>query len=220
MKLLLATAFTRDYARAAVYMDTLQRNCNVPFKLLVIGEDMHDYGMPNSIVQAGHFLNHIPECDTVIFTDADIKMHRPMDEDELEFLYALQPGQITACPNKHLYQLFAEETPMLFQRKEFTGYDDVRVFNTGFVAARTETYRALFRKFDELWKEFDEAFGHYAKIQLCMCAAAHRLGLEWIPTPYHLCSQGHFGCPEGLNPHVNPPEYNGRIICFDHRISH
>ncbi len=220
--LLLATAFTPDYKRAPVFIESLEQNCNVPWKALVIHRDMPDYYMPGGIVQAGFFLNHIPECEVVIFTDADLKMHRPLESDELGFLSSLKEGQVAACYNKNGEELFAEELPMLYMRPEGPppGYDDVRVFNTGFVAARLDTYKALFEKFKELWPEFDPAFQHYAKIQLCICAAVHRLGFEWVPVPGHLCSHGHLGAHTGIDPHARPPTHIGRVIAFDHRISH
>ncbi len=221
-RLLLATAYTPEYARAPRYHESLLRHCNIPFEELLVGPHMPDYGMMGGIVQAGHFLAHIPECDVVIFTDADLVMHRPLDADEIEFLSSLKEGQVSACYNKHGEELFAEELPMLYMRPEGppAGYDDVRVFNTGFVAARVATYGRLFEKWKQLWPEFDPAFQHYAKIQLCMCAAAHRLDLEWVPTPSHLCSHGHMGAPPGLDNHARPPTFNGRVIAFDHRVSH
>lgn len=217
----LATAFTPDYARAANYMDTLQKHCNIPFQLLVVGQDMPSYGMPRSIVQAGYFLPHLKSCDVVIFTDADILMHRPLDFDEVSFLFSLKEGQVSACYNHHGEELFAEEAKALAPIHELHGFDDVRVFNTGFVAARYDTYYRVWKKFIELWPMFDEAFAHYAKIQLCMCAAVHALGFEWVVTPEHLCSHGHFGLPPGVEKHDDgPPTFNGRVISFDHRLSH
>lgn len=219
--LLLATAFTSEYARAPLYINSLSQFCNIPYKLLIIPRDMPDYGMPGSIVQAGYFLQHLPPCDVVIFTDADLKMHRPLDADEIDFLSSLKEGQVSACYNKHGEELFGEELPMLYMRPEGPppGHDDVRVFNTGFVAARVATYGRLFKQFTRLWPEFDPCFEHYAKIQLCICAAAHELGLEWLPTPNHLCAHGHFGPAPGVIPST-PPTYNGRVIAFDHRLTH
>ena len=221
-RLLLATAATLDYARLPAYRDTLERHCNIPLKILNIGVDAPSYGMMGAILQSGFFLDHIPACETVIFTDADMRMHRPIADDELAFLSGLKEGQVSACYNKHGEELFDEELPMLYMRPEGPppGYDDVRVFNTGFVAARVATYRALFDKWKELWPEFDPAFQHYAKIQLCMCAAVHRLGFDWAPTPNHLCAHGHMGAAPGVDASTTPPTFNGRVICFDHRLTH
>ena len=216
--MILATAFTGDYERAGRYVSSLKEHCNIPFHPMLIGKDMPDYGMPRSIVQGGHFLEHLPPCKTIIFTDADVVMHRPIDDDEIDFISGIGEGQISACYNMRKGQLLGEEVPLLFPRGSLTGFDDVRVFNTGFVIANRATYEMLFERFKALWPSFDEAFGHYAKIQLCMCAAAHQLGLEWVPVPGHLCSHGHFGTPEGVIP-SNPPTFNGRIIAFDHRIT-
>ncbi len=218
-RLRLATAFTPDYARSARYMDGLNRFCNIPFQLLVVGQDMPDFGMPRSIVQAGHFLPYLKDCDTVIFTDADILMHRSLDADEIAFLCSIKEGQVAACYNHHGEELFAEEAAALAPRHALEGYEDVRVFNTGFVVARVDTYRQMFREFEELWPEFDACFQHYAKIQLCICAAVARCGFEWVPVPGHLCSQGHFGPAPGVDPNANPPTHNGRVICLDHRAS-
>jgi hypothetical protein len=221
-RLLLATAYTDDYARAKPYVMSLKQNCNIPFQCLEIPRDMPGYDMMGCIVQAGQFLDHIDPCETVIFTDADLRMHRPLDGDEIKFLKDISHDQIAACYNKHGEEIFAEELGMLYMRPEGPppGYDDVRVFNTGFVVARVSTYRRLFNKWKELWPEFNPAFQHYAKIQLCMCAAVHRLGLEWVPVPSHLCAHGHMGCPPGVDGNAKPPTFNGRVICFDHRISH
>ncbi len=220
--LILATAFTPNYKRGAAYVEGLNRHCNIPFKVLSIGDglDMPDYGMPGSIVQAGYFLQHIPTCDVVIFTDADLLMHRPLDADEIEFLSSLKEGQVSACYNKHGVEYFAEEEPMLYQRGPTPpGYEEVKIYNTGFVAARVKTYERLFKQFKLLWPSFDPPYEHYAKIQLCMCSAAHELGMEWVVTPSHLCAHGHFGAAPGVIS-SNPPTYNGRIICFDHRLTH
>jgi hypothetical protein len=218
--LLLATAYTDNYKRADPYVESLKRHCNIAYRTLKIGYDMADYFMPNSIVQAGHFLRHIPKSRTTIFTDADIVMHRPIDADEIDFLNNLKEGQISACHNKGEWQPWSEEVPMLQQRASISGFDDVKVFNTGFVAARTATWSAWFEQFKLLWPRFDEAFGHYAKVQLCMCAAAWELGFEWVPTPKHLAAHGHFACPEGIDISQIPPKYKGRVICFDHRLTH
>lgn len=221
-RLLLATAATPDYKRLPAYRAGLQQHCRIPYRILIIGEDAPSYGMMGAILQAGHFLDHIPPCETVIFTDSDLLMHRPLDEDEIEFLCSIQEGQIAACYNKHGEELFAEELPMLYMRPEGPppGYDDVRVFNTGFVVAKVGTYRRLFEKWLEIWHEFEPAFEHYAKIQLCMCAAAHRLGLEWVPVPNHLCAHGHMGQAPGVDASTSPPTFNGRVIAFDHRLTH
>lgn len=216
----LATAFTQDYARAVPYVESLWLHCNIPFQLLTIPTDMPGYGMPGSIVQAGFFLDHIPPCRIIVFTDADLIMHRPLENDELAFLSSLKPGQISACYNKHPEQRFAEEEKMLYARGTIPGYEDVRVFNTGFVAAPVETYRSVFEKFKELWPVFDATYEHYAKIQLALCTAVHLLGFEWVPTPSHICAHGHFAAAEGIDCHARPPKHNGRVICFDHRISH
>jgi hypothetical protein len=219
--LLLASAFTESYARSTAFLMSIKLNGNIPFHPLVIPKDMPDYGMPGSIVQAGYFLDHIPECGVVIFTDADLIMHRGLDADEISFLSSLGENQIAACYNKHPNELFAEELPMLYMRPSGPplGYDDVRVMNTGFVAAKPSAYRKMFEKFKELWPEFDPAFEHYAKIQLCMCAAVHRLGMEWVPVPSHICAHGHFGPAEGVSI-SRPPTFGGRIIAFDHRLTH
>lgn len=219
--LLLATAFTPEYKRAPLFIEGLEKFCNIPYKLLVIGRDMPDYEMPGSIVQAGFFLDHLPPCEVVVFTDADLMMHREIGADEIEFLMALKDGKVAACYNMHPNEIFEEELGMLYQRGPTPqGYSGVRVMNTGFVAARTSTYRAMFEKFKELWTEFDGPFEHYAKIQLCMCCAVARLGLEWVPVPSHLCAHGHFGAAEGVDASARPPTHNGRVICMDHRLTH
>lgn len=218
--LLLATAFTPEYARAPRYLASIEQHCNIPFQKLLVGPDMPHFGMMGGIVQAGFFLSYLQPCDVVIFTDADLLMHRPLDADEIEFLSSLKEGQISACYNKHGVEYFHEELPMLYQRGPTpAGYDDVKVYNTGFVAARIATYGRLFKQFQRLWPEFDPPFEHYAKIQLCMCAAAHELGLEWVVTPTRLCTHGHMGAHPGVIAST-PPTFNGRIICFDHRLTH
>jgi len=199
-------------------VESLQRHCQIPFFPLLVGQGVPDFGMPNGILQAGHFLDFIPECETVIFTDADLLMHRAVGEDELEFIASLDEGKMSACYNKHGEELWAEEVAMLGQVHSLDGYDNVRVFNTGFLIARISTYRMMFARFQQLWPAFNNAFGHYAKIQLCICAAARDLGIEWVPTPGHLCSHGHFGSAPGVNPHVVPPTFNDRTICFAHRV--
>lgn len=219
--LLLATAFTPEYKRAPLFAEGLRQHCNIPYKLLVIGQDMGGYGMPGNIVQAGYFLDHLPPCEIVLFTDADLMMHRELEPDELRFLSSLKDGQVSACYNKHPLETFEEELPMLYQRGPTPeGYDGVRVMNTGFVAARVGTYLAMFEKFKELWPEFDVPFEHYAKIQLAMCCAVAKLGFEWVPVPSHLCAHGHFGAAEGVDASARPPTHNGRVIAFDHRLSH
>lgn len=221
---LLATAFTPDYERGYRYMDTVRRHADIPFIGLTVGDSygVPDFGMPRSILQAGHFLDFIPPCETIIFTDADVLMHRPIDPDEMEFINGIEEGQISACYNHHGEELFAEEAKALGQRHPLDGFEDVRVFNTGFLIARMTTYRMMFARFQQLWPAFDAAFDHYAKVQLAICAAAHQLGIEWKVTPGHLCTHGHFGWPPGCDRGREgmPPTFNGRVICFDHRLTH
>lgn len=215
---LLATSFTEGYERGPRYIETLVKHCNIPWQCLKVTET---FGMPRGILQAGHFLERLNPCETVIFTDADILMHRPMEEDELSFIHSIEEGQISACPNMGMDQLFESEAQRLAPVLPLYGYENVRVFNTGFVICRTATYRMMFERFKQLWPTFDSAFQHYAKIQLCMCAACRDLGIEWMPTPGHLCSHGHCGVPEGLEMTTGKlPEFNGRTVCFDHRLSH
>lgn len=214
---LLATSFTPDYERGFRYAESLEKHCNVPHKVLMIGADIGSFDMPRAILQAGHFLDSIPECRTLIFTDADIIMHREIEPDEMRFIEEIEEGQISACPNKHAKQLWPEEVPLLAPVMELYGYEDVKVFNTGFVICRPTTYRMMFERFKQLWPTFNAAFQHYAKIQLCMCAAVRDLGIEWIPAPGHLCSHGHCGLPEGVQ-NSNPPTFGGRVICFSHRL--
>lgn len=220
----LVTSFTPYYERAKPYLESIKRHWTGAFIPLEIGKDVPDYGMPRSILQGGHFLSHLPDSVTkVIFTDADIILHRSLDDDELEFIEGLQDGEIAACPNKRIDQTWSEEVEMLWPTSAYSTYqgewDVVRVFNTGFVVMTRFTYSGLFERFKALWPKFDKWFGHYAKIQLCMCSAAHDLGLHWKQVPYHLCTQGHFGSPNGVNPFVKPPTFNGRVIAFDHRVT-
>lgn len=232
--MILCTSFTQDYGYGRRYVDSLERWCNIEFCVLGIdwtpegksGRKVSPCGMPREIMQAGHFLESVTtgsKC-RVIFTDADILMHRSLEDDELEMIDGTTENQIAACSNQHPKQTVAEEVPLLwktshYHKAEMAKWVEVPVFNTGFVWMWRSTYEALFKEFKKLWPLFDRFFDHYAKIQLCMCVAAHELGLEWMPIQSHLCSHGHFGPHKGVDFRSNPPTHHGRVIAFDHKVS-
>lgn len=134
---------------------------------------------PKSCLQHGEFLAGLERCfdlkddDSVLYTDADIRIQRRLTEDEMELLAR---GEVFVAMNWHDHETLEEEMTALQARvpledfdREFPKWREMRCFNTGVLGMRVQRWRDLFDLYCGNFKVIDPMLGHYAKQQWLLC---------------------------------------------------
>jgi hypothetical protein len=129
----------------------------------------------NSCLQHGGFLDALDwvgDEEVIIFTDADIDIQRSMNPDEISFFSGLAENEIAVGYNASPLQTLKEEARALLPLENdeaieacFPGFATLKVYNTGVVAAKKKTYKALYEHYVREWDKADRLFAHYAKQQ-------------------------------------------------------
>lgn len=152
-------------------------------------------------VQQGCFLEVLgaSDDDVIVFTDGDIRMQRPPSNAELAWLHALPDRTIALGWNAGPDDTLANEAHRLALASEgyapFEAYRHRRIYNWGVAITRVATYRAIYRRYLELWPSYAPHTTHYAATQLLLCAAVYQLGLHIWELPYSVHAHGVFGGP-------------------------
>jgi len=126
----------------------------------------------NHCIQHGEFIKVLKKEETVddpvvVFTDADMRMQRPLSQSEINLLEGLESGDFCVGINFHQQESLADEafkiggTPA-FVAQHRTEIENKRIFNTGVYAARTTTIRKLLEIYNHEHQYWAKNFSHYA----------------------------------------------------------
>ena len=130
---------------------------------------------PNYCLQHGAFLqvlDFVSEEDIIIFTDADIKLQRPFNENEINFFRSITLGEIGVNFNRTDSDLLIEEAERLKPslpigeiEKKYSEISSFLTYNTGVIVTKYKTYAQLYDLYNKYWPEFEGLFVSNAKQQ-------------------------------------------------------
>jgi hypothetical protein len=244
MSLLLSFSFDRGYRHGEGFRKSVLEHVNVPHLGVALG-DWGDTPVPDSmvrmpdsgtlfgrpIVQHGSFLPVLRQVDAindgtvVLFVDADAVFQRPFTGEEINHIEQVGTNNYLVGVNRihDRPELWQDEAPRILPtesyHREYRGqFDDVPVFNTGFLAMHTGVYQTVYHRVVNFVKTYGHWFQHHAATQIFLCAAMHKLGLRHVPAPLDMAAHGHCGTPPGVTIEDNKAFHNGRLIAYAHAL--
>lgn len=241
-RLILATSTNTAYIpRAEVYFDTIENYSQIENHVLTLDfEYIPDRKVPikftgldssrlllplnNFCIQHGEFTDFIPgdPSDVILFTDADLRMQRPFNDEELDTLRGLKTGQVFVGYNAGPQDRLGDEAHRLGLKVPLETlaewWDlDLPCFNWGCVAATRETWEAICEIYVENWPIIDAQLHHVAKQQWLLSAiTGNYFDHVEMPTSFH-CHR-HYGIPEDCAFEAGKVYRKGWLCLFAHKF--
>jgi hypothetical protein len=241
---ILVTHATRSWIpRTAPYLDSLNAHwrgdawlltvdCDAPAEFMERFPKVDALRVPtvpgapeySASLQHGAFIDYVHSAsdDVLIYTDADVVMQRAPTPDELGRLAGLPAGAVIAGYNSGPGETLALEAGRLFPRGDVAAVFGEMIhitpnYNIGVIAARRETWAAIYAKYMTRWDDALATFGAPQRQQWLVCWAMAELGLKVIIPGYGFHANGHHGIPPGVS--VNgTANYNGEPVLFRHHL--
>jgi hypothetical protein len=126
----------------------------------------------NYCIQHGEFIKVLNKEEmagdpVVVFTDADMRMQRPLSQVEMDFLEKLESGDFYVGINEHREESLEDEAVKIggtpaFVAQHRTEIENKKIFNTGVYAARTTTIRKLLETYNHEHQFWAKNFSNYA----------------------------------------------------------
>jgi hypothetical protein len=123
-------------------------------------------------IQHGEFIKVLNKEEmagdpVVVFTDADMRMQRPLLQVEMDFLGKLESGDFYVGINEHREESLEDEAIKIggaptFVVQHRSKMENKKIFNTGVYAARTTTIRKLLEIYNHEHQFWAKNFSHYA----------------------------------------------------------
>jgi hypothetical protein len=240
--IILATSTDENYMpRTVVYLDSLNQHSQVenvclcldfepdsPWKYVEMKMlDTLDLHQPlnNQCIQHGEFLFGLPYAandDVILFTDADLRMQRPFNDEELDTLRGLKTGQVFVGYNAGPQDRLGDEAHRLGLKVPLETlaewWDlDLPCFNWGCVAATRATWEAICEIYVENWPIIDAQLHHVAKQQWLLSAiTGNYFDHVEMPTSFHV--HRHYGTPAGCEMIDGKVYSNGELALFSHKF--
>lgn len=247
MAVILMTAANAAYMpKMTAYLSSVKAHSNFDrFILIYVGDEalpeidgVQVHRLPHSAIQAwnsngcvqhGDWIHaegfEVSDLDTVVFTDGDMYLQRVMNDNERKALEGLQVGEVMVGPNQFQGQTLLQEASNLgFTGKAIDGFNQERVwklpvFNTGCIAAKVVTHKAIYQHYVQNWTSFSGIFHHYAKQQWLMSYLIHSLGFKVknMKHSFHLHNHG-ADMPSGSRWDVrrNALTFEGEVVLLRH----
>jgi hypothetical protein len=245
MKKILATGATENYYNTIVpYLKTIELNSNFDDNVLVtldfkketfnkvknsfISNFVVKNKNENNCLQHGEFLkseyfNSLNDEDIICFTDGDISLQRPLDEEEIKFIESLKDGDImvqyNAGPKDTLKQEFYRLGPNINHTVVEQDYqinlENILCYNTGVIICNLKTWNILQEKYDEYFTELNHIFSHYAKQQWIISFVIHEF-LNPIVMDYSMHTHYHHGRLQDTIFKDDIQYYKEKIVLFSH----
>lgn len=197
--------------------------------LIVTNFEGDQYSPPQSeSLQHGSWLRIVSgkEEDTVIFTDGDIFMQRPLEEVELVALRDWPENTFGLSWNNGpsetlIYEALVKLNPTVSDADFITHWGRLTVerpvFNMGVMVARRSAYRKLYEAYCKRWAEVGEYLSHPARQQWLLSYLMHTEGFEVRILPFYFHMHYHFDLPEGaLVGKAGDAYYNNHAVAFWH----
>lgn len=238
----IVTACNSQYlGRIMPYLDSLKVHSSLPVTLITVGFTAKLPGidcieLPRSMNQGspletespqhGSFLQVLdgPDDETIIFTDGDIIMQRPITADELAWIAEQPDNCVDAGYNSGPLETMTVEANRLFPRFSIEqigarfGFMDRNCYNIGVFVTRRSTYKRIYAEYMKYWQLASEAFGGPARQQWLVIHTIHRIGVRIRLMQYTIHANGHYGMPAGCE-YRNGLVYSGsEVVCFRHKL--
>ncbi|MFA5376884.1 MAG: hypothetical protein WC455_14130 [Dehalococcoidia bacterium] len=221
------------------YLDSLRQYADFPVTFVgveFIPPDLGDietismtaaqnYGAPpeTECIQHGSFASVIPGDDdeVLVYTDADFRMQRKIEQDELDLL-TLKHGEVVTSWNGSPDETLALEATRLGVRGDLAQWggdlESLSVYNVGFLAMTRTTWNELYSAYTRDYERIEATFSHYARQQWLISYHVQRLGMNIKIAPWSLHAHGHFGLKPGMDQRGREIYWNGRLAAFRHYL--
>ena len=217
-----ATLFCVDCEPPAGYFDDIPR---VSWQTIT-AEQNHGAPEGTNSIQHGSFVQFFPDNDTIIYTDGDIIMQRPISFAEQVWMQRFPDGVVAAGWNSgHEEKLIHEALRLQPEvdadelRERFGSAIDIHpCFNIGVMVATRDTWQTIHNGYMEKWDLACETFAHRARQQWLVCQQLGELGIGYQVMPQWFHTHNHYGLPNGVYSHAGVACYDDRIICFRHHF--
>ena len=178
-------------------------------------------------IQHGSFLPIIEAhpAETIIYTDGDFVMQRPMTQNEQEFL-TLKDYEVVAgynfgahCTLMHDAQIIGRK---ISNSELLERWGDILLkaqdFNAGFLAMNTKTWQILYTNYMRDWQKACADFAHQARQQWLISYEIATLGFYVKICPWSIHAHGHGGLKPGMERRRDGVYYNGDLALFRHYL--
>ena len=247
-KLILATGSNLNYLhKMTPYLKSIESNSNFDSNYLVfLGDDelkmkyqkiricnVYEKDLEvvpsNYCIQHGEFLKsqkmneETNDNDVIFFTDGDIKIQRPLSEDEIKLFKNFNDDDIYVGYNASPTDTLHDESLRLGIKNvesELLKLDltKIKVYNTGVLAMNKKTWLKLMNQFIETYSLVDSTFHHYAKQQWLLSLLINTKGYNVYEMPYDIHNHLHYPSPVGTTQDSNGDVfYNNKKVLFKHK---
>lgn len=179
-------------------------------------------------LQHGGWLGCIPaeDDDTVVFTDGDIFLQRPLGDTELKDLDEWGNNTIGASYNmgpdetlliEAIYKLQPQITDGEFFNIWGRACMTATCLNVGVLVAKRKTFLVLHKLYMQYWELISQHLKHQARQQWLIAWVAYNYGMDVQILPYSFHTHGHFTLPNGIVVGKAGDAYaNGVLVAFWH----
>jgi hypothetical protein len=189
----------------------------------------------NFCIQHGEFFRQQECCnfnneDLLIFTDADMRLNRWFDEEEIKLIDSIGQNEIALSGNASMV-LSPENSTMLAEyyrikptisiralQKIYGDISNITCYHTGVFVCRVETYRLISNIYIEMFPSFKDIFRHGAKEQWLLNYIINKNGIKVIDLPLAIHAHGCYGLPRRVVMKDMVAFTDGREIMFQHNI--
>jgi len=225
------------------YLKTLDSKADFPITLVTVGfewdssfKKVETVSLPTKLnkgapyeteaIQHGSFLKVVKPRprEVLLCTDGDFFMQRPMDDSEKEMLN-LKKGQVVTSWNGGPDETLGVEAGRLHPKmpigriSDDWGLLDKPIYNAGFLAATTETWKDIYNEYMMRWERVGSFFGHMARQQWLISYVIASQGLDVTVAPWSFHAHGHFGPKPGMTRGGDGLIYaDGKLACFRHYL--
>lgn len=238
-KVILVTGGNAAYhGRLQACLASLEAHCNVPYQVFAVGYSHPGYfaishaenqGAPASTecIQHGSFLRHLRGADdaVIVYIDGDVRMQRPFDAGELEWLSNFPEWHVSATWNRVGETLIEEARALGPTRSEeqMVATWGKRILiapalNVGVIVARRATWGKVYNGYLEHWGAVTAEFSHQARQQWLIGWMYAALGMTVDIMPWSVHSHGHFGLKPGMEMRADGVYADGKLAALRHYL--
>lgn len=195
-------------------------------RLHILGVERAALAFPPPLdhLQAGGFLAALGAApdDTIVFTDGDAYLQRPLADEEVAALEGWSYGTLGLSYNAGPGDCLASEAARLRPIGDAylsAGFDlGLPLYNLGVIVARARDYARWHEAYREIRPRVEPLFRHHAAQQWGLCAAIPAAGLSVTVLPYSFHLHGHYPAPDGTGRDRGRVTWRGHTVAFRHYI--
>lgn len=248
MKIILATGSDINYLGKSInYLNSIEKNSNFDLNYLIFlgNEEINseytkikvlklrpeNLSTKNSFkcVQEGNFIKsdgfdeNVNDEDIIFFTDGDMTLQRPLNENEIELVKKMKDDDVyigyNFSPKDNLHDEYFRLRPTGYISDIFSlDFRKIKCYNTGVVAMNKKTWRKLHLFYCEMFDEVNKMFEHYAKMQWLICYILAAKNFNVTEMGYDVHNHTHAASPHGTMIDKNGiVTFNNKVVLFKHK---